>query len=195
MGMDPVHCGCGHTIPVKPEWAGKSVRCTMCQAILLVPESIQAELRSVPPPPSFAPSGGASEGKPPLAGSATSELRPCPYCGERIQAAAKKCRYCNEFLDKSAGTSIPAPSGPTTDAGGMGPLVVALVAWIIGCFFLHPVAWFMGSAYEKECRARGVEPSGAGRAGKILGIVGTILMGIALLIFAFVIVGAAVTQR
>lgn len=176
MGMDPVHCGCGHTIPVKPEWAGKNIRCTMCQAILLVPESIRADLAAASPPPAKAEPEAAP-----------SELRPCPFCGERIQAAARKCRFCNEFLDKATAPSAPAASGPTTDAGGMGPLVVALVAWIIGCFFLHPVAWYMGVAYEKECRGRGVEPSGAGRAGKILGIVGTILMAIGLLFFGFFI--------
>ena len=38
----------------------------------------------------------------------------------------------------------------------------------------------MGSSYEKECRARGVQPSGAGRAGRILGIVGSVLLFLSL---------------
>lgn len=30
------------------------------------------------------------------------EKRICPYCGEEIMAAAKKCKHCGEWLDKSA---------------------------------------------------------------------------------------------
>lgn len=26
--------------------------------------------------------------------------KPCPYCGENILASAKKCRFCNEYLNK-----------------------------------------------------------------------------------------------
>jgi len=40
--------------------------------------------------PSAAPKSAPGEG-----------TKPCPYCGEHIQAAAKKCRFCNEFLNKA----------------------------------------------------------------------------------------------
>ncbi len=30
----------------------------------------------------------------------------CPFCREEIADGAKKCRYCNEFLDKDADTSF-----------------------------------------------------------------------------------------
>jgi hypothetical protein len=53
------------------------------------------------------------------------------------------------------------------------------------CWLPAPIAWVMGSMYEADCRARGVAPSGAGRAGKILGIIGTLCL---LATIAFVVV-------
>ena len=31
-----------------------------------------------------------------------SKSRPCPYCGETILEIAKKCRFCNEWIDQTA---------------------------------------------------------------------------------------------
>jgi DNA-directed RNA polymerase subunit RPC12/RpoP len=31
--------------------------------------------------------------------------RACPYCAETIKVAAKKCRWCGEFLDEGASTA------------------------------------------------------------------------------------------
>jgi hypothetical protein len=36
-------------------------------------------------------------------------LKPCPYCGEQIQSAAVKCRFCGEWLDPSRRPDASAP--------------------------------------------------------------------------------------
>ena len=34
------------------------------------------------------------------AGQESTSLKPCPFCAEKIQAAASKCKHCGEFLSK-----------------------------------------------------------------------------------------------
>lgn len=47
---------------------------------------------------------------------------------------------------------------------------------LVLCGILAPFAWWLGSDYEAKCRALRVKPGGAGKAGKILGIIGTVLL-------------------
>lgn len=51
------------------------------------------------------------------------------------------------------------------------------------CGILGIIAWVQGNDYLARCRAAGVEPDGLAVAGRILGIIATVLL----------IIGAAVT--
>ena len=72
--------------------------------------------------------------------------------------------------------------------GAVAVFVVGILSLITGCFPLAPVAWIIGSSYEAKCRAMGVAPEGIGAAGKVIGVVITILTALAILFYILVFV-------
>lgn len=57
--------------------------------------------------------------------------------------------------------------------------VVVFVLGLLGlllCQILGIVAWVQGNAYLSRCRQLGVEPDGLAVAGRILGIIATVLL-------------------
>lgn len=64
--------------------------------------------------------------------------------------------------------------------------VTILVLGICGltvCGFCAPVAWVMGNNYVKTCAALGQQPDQMGVIGRILGMVGTLLIVAFLMIY------------
>ncbi|HEX7899157.1 MAG TPA: hypothetical protein VF950_15435 [Planctomycetota bacterium] len=156
-----INCACGKSIAAKPEWAGISIRCAGCGRS----HYLNADA------PAAKPVVVDAEAAPPTA-------KACPHCAGQIQPAAIKCRHCGRMVQDEPirVVATPVAAGPTTDAGGVGTLMVGLLSWIFLCWLPSPIAWIMGAVYESDCRARGVEPSGAGKVGKVLGIIGTLLL-------------------
>lgn len=179
--MPKVICGCGKSVETKPEWAGQWISCPGCNGTLYAPFPGD---KTAPPVPVIE----ISPATPPAPST-----KLCPWCAETISSLATVCAMCKGDANaRPAARPISIPGGTTqtlNDNGGMAPLVVGIIGFMF-CQLLGPVAWAMGSRYEKDCRARGVIPSGAGTAGKVLGIVATVFLFIAL---AFLVFGTVVS--
>lgn len=81
------------------------------------------------------------------------------------------------------------PEGATT------VFVLGLLG-LIFCALLGVVAWVQGNDYLKRCQSMGVEPDGLAVAGRIMGMIATVLMILGLIGFVFammlgVLAGAA----
>ena len=168
-----ITCGCGKSLSAKPEWVGISIRCAGCG------RSHTLNLDATPVAPVVEP--------PSVLEVEVSSLKSCPHCSGQIQPAAIKCRHCGRMLDERPGRISTPPVIPAPEDTGSGALVVGILGWMF-CGLLSPIAWAMGSAYEAKCRSLGVEPSGAGKAGKILGIIGTMFLLVTVGCFALAIV-------
>lgn len=78
-------------------------------------------------------------------------------------------------------TAQPKPEGATT-------ILVMGILGLLLCQVFAIVAWIKGNAYLAQCRAMGVEPESPAVWGRVLGIVGTILLIVALVGLALLIV-------
>ena len=61
------------------------------------------------------------------------------------------------------------PEGATT-------ILVMGILGLILCPILGIIAWLQGNSYLESCRTAGVEPEGTAVAGRICGIIATVLM-------------------
>ena len=64
--------------------------------------------------------------------------------------------------------------------------VLGLLGLIV-CQILAPIAWIMGNGYIQQCALEGVEPDGLGVAGRVMGMIGTALIALNLVIVVGVI--------
>jgi hypothetical protein len=86
---------------------------------------------------------------------------------------------------------FPSESSAYPEASQATTILVLGILGVIVCQFLAPVAWVMGNNELQAIDAgrRSPENRGTANAGRILGIVGTVLMALAILFFIMAIIG------
>jgi hypothetical protein len=134
---------------------------------------------------------GAAPAAPAPAAGAVTGLRACPFCGKEIAEFAVQCRFCGEHLADEDERPWEQPyrrrgvrrdcephRGVLVLVFGILSLVVPYVGVVLGV-----VAWVMGHKDLKKMAAGSMDPEGRGLtlAGKVCGIVGTLLQGLMLL--------------
>lgn len=87
---------------------------------------------------------------------------------------------------------FPAESGAYPEASQATTILVLGILGIVICQFLAPVAWVMGSNELQAIDAgrRNPENRGTANAGRILGVIGTVLMAIVIVILILMVIGA-----
>jgi hypothetical protein len=164
------HCPhCDKLLKTADDKAGVSATCPGCGEPVVVPtarESNALSDQSLSSPAAHPPDAGSPP--PASVGPVDADVtRDCPMCGERIKAAATRCRYCGENLTKK--TSHPAGLAP--HRGGL-ILAFGIIGLVI-CLPFGIAAWVMGNNDLREIEAGRMDPTGEGltRSGRIVGII------------------------
>jgi hypothetical protein len=137
----PVRCTCGYSADVPDSFAGKRGKCKRCGEFIRIP-ALRPESRdivvdteepaaygaasrtpdlpavvAVPAPASYpspaprAPAPVPTRPNDDIAGKGPVPVL-CPFCAEPIQARAKKCKHCGEYLDPVLRAKHSPPAQP-----------------------------------------------------------------------------------
>jgi predicted Zn finger-like uncharacterized protein len=154
------------------------------------PPAVAETVAVSPVPPPTAP---ASSPPPGAAGAAT---RPCPYCGERIGRDDERCRFCGEQVADEDERPWERRRGPAVRRDcephrGQLVLIFGIISLVmLACYPVAIIgipfgiiAWVLGNKDLEKMRLGTMDPEGQGltQAGRVCGIVGTIIDGLLVL--------------
>jgi hypothetical protein len=190
-------CRCGLRVP--EEMFGTNVKCPGCGGTF---EAGPAGLRAVEPDPAAVPAADGEAARPlgtpysvtpaaperrPASAEGAGDVRPCPYCGERITTGTYRCPFCGEDLAEEDERPWERPYGARVRRDSLphrGALVLVfgilsfVLPYIVGMAF-GIAAWVMGHNDLKRMKAGEMDPAGTSltKAGWICGIIGAIFQG------------------
>jgi hypothetical protein len=89
-----------------------------------------------------------------------------------------------------------APTAPMTkdDSSAATTVFVYGILGFVLCQIFAPLAWIRGNEYLRTCRALGVQPSGLGVAGRVLGIVGTVMTALSIVVLIVGLLGSSLAN-
>lgn len=205
---------CGRKLRVADQYAGKNCRCPSCTTVVAVPQIGQPVSQT----PSSAPDSsnspwGESDGQPAASSSSAKNnqgfwdslgvpssqygnSQPAPH--NPYAAVPTPIQSPSSYLPQPPGYQPSPEDNPLGLILGILSIVVALMS--CGCYgLISPVGLVLGiiawgsASRERTKIAQGlVRPSGIVQSGYILGIIGTILSAIIMLLFAVVIIGLVI---
>ena len=110
---ETVQCpGCQTKLKLKPEYAGKKIKCPKCAHTIVVPSAPGVTTSppraatsktkagvAIPVAPDDEDDGAVSAEPPRKKGRKSENMTPCPECGEMVDDAAVKCPHCKAVLE------------------------------------------------------------------------------------------------
>jgi hypothetical protein len=110
--------GCQTQLKLKPEYAGRKIKCPRCAHLIVVPSiaGVRASRPEAGAGKAVTQRGPGAAGKkarpraddddddaviaePPTRKKRRSDMAPCPECGEPVDVAATKCPHCKTLLE------------------------------------------------------------------------------------------------
>lgn len=130
----PITCECpqcGKRLKAPDSAAGKKAKCPDCGTAVPIP-ALKAKKKPADDDEFDLMKMNVDEG---VEGPVDNDKIPCPMCGEMIKAAAVKCRYCGEELNKGPKKSKKKKrsSGSTDDEMQVSDYILCFICSGIAC--------------------------------------------------------------